>query len=389
MTDIEDAARRREFADHRRWVESQGKEGVKGSWYAEDLSGADLTGAVLCDAMLMEANFAGATLDRADLYGAFAGGASFTGASLVGANLGKAVLAGCSFENVNARGTRFSKTNLLDATFDNADLSTAILDGATCQRTSFARADLTGVSLITAGFHQVDLRGAKLAKARFDRTVFDHATRLDDCTGLETAEVITIVAGDQKLEGEAGRAWLLSRAQPLPWSVEDFELYLLSKMKGPRALEAAERLCPDAVRRAETTTGVARVFDAMPHAAVDYERVLGAPRERRPIVDPPQTFGESTRAEFVLPLWPEVMFGVNTDQDGLPWNIGFTGPAGVPGDPRAIEPWKWTAVRLEELATGFEVEEQWNHDLDAIVTFGADRFRATFVFGLLQSWSPA
>jgi len=77
------------------------------------------------------------------------------------------------------------------------------------------------------------------------------------------------------------------------------------------------------------------------------------------------------------------------DRDGMPWGIGFSGPANAPADPHRIEPWKWTAARLEELATGFEIEEQWNHDLEAVVTFGTKRFRATFALDLLQTWVPS
>ncbi len=69
---------------HRKWGESEGKEGKK----------ADLARANLRGAHLFEANLQGASLNEANLQGA-----KLTGANLEGANLSEADLRGANLEN--------------------------------------------------------------------------------------------------------------------------------------------------------------------------------------------------------------------------------------------------------------------------------------------------
>jgi uncharacterized protein YjbI with pentapeptide repeats len=114
-----------EFAEtldqHRVWLESGGKEGVRGDLSGVNLAGSDLTGvnlqgaqlnkAVLRGADLSMANLRGASFVEADLRDTNLLGAEFSGANLMGANLygAQGLWAG-----------RLGGTNLFDATLPEA-----------------------------------------------------------------------------------------------------------------------------------------------------------------------------------------------------------------------------------------------------------------------------
>ena len=106
---------------HRLWVESNGKEGIRGDFAGANLSDADLTAVNLQGADLTKVNLRGADLSLANLRGAILVeadlretnllGAEFSGANLMGANLygAQGLWAG-----------RLGGTNLFDATLPEA-----------------------------------------------------------------------------------------------------------------------------------------------------------------------------------------------------------------------------------------------------------------------------
>lgn len=106
---------------HRLWIESGGKEGIRGDLSGLNLAGSDLTGVnlqgaqlnktVLRGADLSMANLRGASLVETDLRDANLLGAEFSGANLMGANLygAQGLWAG-----------RLGGTNLFDATLPEA-----------------------------------------------------------------------------------------------------------------------------------------------------------------------------------------------------------------------------------------------------------------------------
>ncbi len=105
---------------HRKWVESEGKEGERAKLYR-----ANLTGAILTEAILTEATLTGADL---------------TGANLTGAKLTGAILT--------------------EATLTWADLTGAFLSGADLTGADLGRANLSGADLLLANLQGADLRGA-------------------------------------------------------------------------------------------------------------------------------------------------------------------------------------------------------------------------------------
>ena len=79
---------------HRKWVESEGKEGERADLFEANLQEAYLDEANLQGAYLREANLQGAKLSEADLQGAKLSEANLQGAYLDGANLQGAKLVG-------------------------------------------------------------------------------------------------------------------------------------------------------------------------------------------------------------------------------------------------------------------------------------------------------
>ena len=88
-----------------------------------DLSGINLRGAKLRDAILTDVNLSNAELDYADLRGASASKANFKRAGLVGANLDKADFSDADLSNAILAEAKLGSTNLVRALLSGANLS--------------------------------------------------------------------------------------------------------------------------------------------------------------------------------------------------------------------------------------------------------------------------
>ena len=120
---------------------------LQGKWLFGEEGGerADLTGADLTDAVLRDADLTGAVLTDADLTGAVLRGADLTGAVLTDADLTGAVL----------RGADLRRADLTDADLTDAVLRDADLTGADLRRADLTDADLTGADLTDAVYWNV------------------------------------------------------------------------------------------------------------------------------------------------------------------------------------------------------------------------------------------
>ncbi len=151
-----------------------------------DLSGANLSGAILSkvnlsgatlrrtkliEAVLSEAYLGGANLSRANLSGADLSGANLRGADLSGANLSRANLSGADFSV-----TVLSKADLRGANLSWANLNMAILNG-----TDLSRSNLRGTIL-----NMAILNETVFTEAHFYHTAFAWVD-LSYVKGLETA----------------------------------------------------------------------------------------------------------------------------------------------------------------------------------------------------------
>ena len=306
MTDSADQARQAELEDSRRYLETSGREGSALAWAGEDLRDLQLAGATLHDGLLIEAKLDRANLECANLSHAQAGGASFASANLTAANLAKTSLTGASFRSANARGARFRKANLTDADLTNANLNGAQLDGASCPGASFVNAQLAGATFWTAHLGRADLSGADLTNARFDRTTVDYTTRFDGCTGIDRAQITSVILGELTLAGDNARGWMALRARFRPWPVADFEPLFPDVTHEERdrpgyhrqhAKTRSHRTSADHRRRCRCLRRDHSRRGRLPADLGTTWKDVSARGDRG-------TFAGSTRSEYVLPTWP-------------------------------------------------------------------------------------
>ncbi len=100
---------------HRKWVESEGKEGIRADLSKANLQEAILRGANLQEADLIEANLQGAILRGAMLQKANLFGANLQGANLIEANLQGAVLGRANLERASLYRANLQGANLVGA----------------------------------------------------------------------------------------------------------------------------------------------------------------------------------------------------------------------------------------------------------------------------------
>ena len=159
------------LANHKLWIDTNGKQGN-----FANLRGAYLSGAYLSGADLAGANLRGADLVGADLTGAYLRDAYLTRADLTHADLTGAYLRG-------------------------ADLYRADLRGADLRGADLTSADLTGASLILANLEGADLLDAILTDAKIDGAIL---------TGAILTGTILEKNGETKMNMENENGFILS-----------------------------------------------------------------------------------------------------------------------------------------------------------------------------------
>jgi hypothetical protein len=103
------------LADHKLWLDTNGKRGERAYLEEANLEGADLEGAYLFRADLTGANLEGANLRGADLRIADLREADLRGADLEGADLFRANLERANLAGANLRRADLSEANLIKA----------------------------------------------------------------------------------------------------------------------------------------------------------------------------------------------------------------------------------------------------------------------------------
>ena len=156
------------LAQHKSWVESEGKEGTR----------ARLRGANLKEADLSEANLQKVDLSEADLQEADLSKADLQEAELSEANLQEAIL---------------YKADLQEADLSKANLQEAVLSGANLQEASLAGAQLRGAILREVSLEETDLHDADLHE-----TVLRDAS-LEDSRGLQIGQLSGADVNNAKL----------------------------------------------------------------------------------------------------------------------------------------------------------------------------------------------
>ncbi len=196
--EISDEDLQRILTEHKKWDETEGKEG-----HRADLSNTDLSGKDLHEAELINADLHGADLSDADLHGADLGQADLHGAGLF-----KADLHGANLIKADLHEAHLSKADLHEADLINAELHGAYLNIADLHGANLNSADLHGAELREADLHgayltqadlradlryskfkaakltPADLRSADLFGADFSEAKLDHAD-LTRATGAQ------------------------------------------------------------------------------------------------------------------------------------------------------------------------------------------------------------
>ena len=132
--------------EHKRWVESDGKEDVKADLKFTNLDGTDFLFANLLNANFIGASLKGANFNIAELRGADLSHANLSGSDLKRADLSGAILSGANLSGANLSGARLRGTDLCWADLRHAKLKEANFEGAEILNTKIAkRADLIGV----------------------------------------------------------------------------------------------------------------------------------------------------------------------------------------------------------------------------------------------------
>jgi hypothetical protein len=169
----------------REWNERQGRREE-----IPDLSGADLSRAVLIGADLSRADLSGAGFSGAVLRGAGFSGAVLRGAGFSGADLYGAVLIRADLRDANLGGVYLNRADLRHAHLGGADLRgahlvEANLGGADLRQADLGGADLGGADLFDADLRGAHLGGADLGGAKCGLTIFG-VVDLSEVKGLDS-----------------------------------------------------------------------------------------------------------------------------------------------------------------------------------------------------------
>lgn len=132
-----------------------------------DLSGQDLGGVYLRNALMFDCNFQGANLSGADLRNAGVIQSDFSGADMTGVNLVQTSMTAAKFRETKMPGCQMSATVGTEADFTGADFS-----GSRIGASGFERAVFDG-----ADFSRVEFQnGVRFAQASMQNTNFSGAT---------------------------------------------------------------------------------------------------------------------------------------------------------------------------------------------------------------------
>jgi uncharacterized protein YjbI with pentapeptide repeats len=208
---------------HRKWIESDGKNGKKAFLDGADLSNADLMKAKLIGAELNEIKLNSADLRFADLSYAELDGAILKDADIRWSNLSHASLVKAIFDNADLSLSILSDTKLSRSSFQMANLSNSDLKWAILWHSTLNKAILLGADLSNAEFVRADLSSANLKGATLKDAILNE-------TQLEGCDLENVQAFPMHYEPMAGSPPYIPSIANLP------ELEMLTFKKGPHGL---------------------------------------------------------------------------------------------------------------------------------------------------------
>ena len=140
-----------------------------------DLTDVNLTGTILKGANLSVANLTGVDLSGKDLTGTMLKGANLTGTNLTDTDLTGAILVGTNLTDANLSRAILDETNLSNSNLTGVDLSGRDLTGTMLKGANLAYADITGTILKEANLSKSYLAGADLSDKDLTGTILNGA----------------------------------------------------------------------------------------------------------------------------------------------------------------------------------------------------------------------
>ncbi len=206
MSDITPDQLREILEAHKKWVESDGKEGSRAYLSYTNLSNADLSNADLRDADLSGANFfaadlSSAKLNNAKLYGANFYGTNLSKTNLSGTDLGNTNLFVATLSEANLSDANLSEANLRMTNLPGANLPGANLNGARLREAELKDANLKDSVLVSADLEDADLTGVDISGAN----IFHYKTHGWEIEGIKCTHVYNCPYEASKEEREKSR----------------------------------------------------------------------------------------------------------------------------------------------------------------------------------------
>jgi uncharacterized protein YjbI with pentapeptide repeats len=188
--------------EHKQWVFSEKEYGMRANLSGADLAGLNLGQAMLREADLTGANLQAADLTRADLTNANLEYAQLNGAELIGADLAEVHASGAWLNYADdlpmgsiapsLPGADLREAKLRNADLKGAHLETANLAGAWLRGADLTAATLDYANLSDANFSEVNLNGARLDGADLARAVFEPLS-LPELRGIAAARNLELL----------------------------------------------------------------------------------------------------------------------------------------------------------------------------------------------------
>ncbi len=182
---------REKYISHQLWLETEGREGKRFRYIAEDMQGQRFSGLNLAQAQfrgedLYGMQFDGANLREADFSDCNLQRTNFGHAKMDGANVSRANLAFANMNYVSAAASNFSGANLegtmlRDCNFADSNMRDANFQGTIAMHSIFVRAQLRNASFLeaileNADFTDADMRASHMVRGLLTETKFDGAT---------------------------------------------------------------------------------------------------------------------------------------------------------------------------------------------------------------------
>lgn len=165
------------------------------SFYEANLSGANLSGALLARANFFTANLSGANLSEAHLPKADLRGANLSRATLRGAQLPEATLLRANLSGANLAHAKLSAADLTHANLTDANLCEAILVRAMLVSTNLEKADLSGAIVYGTSVWDVNAVGAK----QNNLVITLHNVPTITVDNLEVAQFVYLLLTNKKI----------------------------------------------------------------------------------------------------------------------------------------------------------------------------------------------